>query len=243
MDRGDFEIAATMSAADRVVEQRIAFDRLDLGAALAARQLPDWVRGGQTRLRAELRGEGDRLRDVLGSAAGFVDLEVGPAGFGGTLRRELGVWLTDIAPSLAQIQLGPSLICAAYALTIDRGIATLEQGVVDTGVVALRSAGTLDLGREHLALRTQIGPLGFRTIGSFADPKHRLDAAGTARGVAEGAAGFARNLLGAAGRDRGRAPSVCDRAPSSAPANGEATPPRPETVPALPGVLRDLLQR
>lgn len=251
MDRGSFDLETKISAAGRSVAQRVAVDGLDLGAALAARGLPDWTTGGLTRLRADLRGEGDSLREVAGTLAGDVDLDVGPASVGAGLRRRFGEWTASVAPSLAQIQVGATIRCATYALRFDAGVGTLRQGVVDTRILALRSAGTIDLGAERLALRTQIGPLGVRTIGSLAAPENRLDAAGTARGVAEGAAALARGLLGPLGDDRARQRGDCGggEAPEQPGApSGEVPAPGPargaEPVsPTIPGLLRDLLGR
>ena len=152
-------------------------------------------------------------------------------------------WLGAVAPSLAQIQFGASLRCAAYALRFDRGIGTLRQGVIDMGSVALRSAGAIDLGAETIAIRSQLGPLGFRTTGSLADPQHRLDAMGTVGGVAEGATGIARGVLGALGRDGAPERTGCDAAVGTG-GQGAAPPRQPvPSQPALPGVLRDLLGR
>jgi hypothetical protein len=114
-------------------------------------------------------------------------------------------------------------------------------------MVALRSAGTVDLGAETIAARSQLGPLGFRTSGSLADLQHRLDAAGTARGVAEGATGLARGVLGALGHDTSGDRSGCDAtgsadAPGVAPAARPA-PSAPLGSPALPDALRDLFGR
>lgn len=248
MDKGSFDLETAASAADRSIAQRVAVDGFDLGAALAARGLPDWTTGGQTRLRADLRGQGEDLRAVARTLAGDIDLDVGTATLGAGLRRRFSEWTAAISPALAQIQVGASVRCAAYALRFDGGVGTLRQGVVDTRILALRSAGTIDLGEERLALRTQIGPLGVRTIGGFAAPEHRLDAAGTARGVAEGAAAMARGLLGPLGENRARMGSDCDRedagqqpAPAAAPAQGAEPPPAP--VPSVPGLLRNLLGR
>ena len=159
----------------------------------------------------------------------------------------LAGWLGALAPSLAQIQFGTSLRCAAYALRFDRGVGTLRQGVIDAGVVALRSAGTVDLGAETIAVRSQLGPLGFRTTGSLADPQHRLDATGTARGVAEGATGIARGVLGALGHDSSGDRSGCDSgAGADTPGGASPASPVPSAPPGpsgLPGVLRDLFGR
>jgi hypothetical protein len=248
MDGGAFDLATTLSAQTRTIQQRIVVDGLDLGAALAARRLGDLVRGGRTSLRADLRAEGEGLRDAARSLSGDIDMDIGAATIGQGLRGDLATWLGAIAPSLAQIQFGTSLRCAAYALRFDRGVGTLRQGVIDAGMVALRSAGTIDLGAESIAVRSQLGPLGFRTTGSLADPQHRLDATGTARGVAEGATGIARGVLGALGRDGTPERSGCD-APNGAGAQDGAPPARPAPPaaptlqPALPGVLRDLLGR
>lgn len=248
MDKGSFDLETTVSAAARSVAQRVAIDGLDLGAALTARGLPDWTTGGQTRMRADLRGQGDDLRAIARTLAGEVDIDVGQATLGAGLRRRSSELATAISPSLAQIQLGASVRCAAYALRFADGVGTLHQGVVDMRILALRSAGTIDLGEERLALRTQIGPLGVRTIGMLAAPEHRLDAAGTARGVAEGAAAMARGLLGPLGENRARMGSDCDRedagqqsAPAAAPAQGAE--PSPAPVPTVPGLLRNLLGR
>lgn len=247
MDGGTFDVATTLSAQTRVIEQRIAIDGLDLGAALAARRLGDLLRGGRTSLRGALRGEGEGLRDVARSLSGDIGVDVGPATIGQGLRGDVAGWLGAIAPSLAQIQFGTSLRCAAYALRFDRGVGTLRQGVIDAGVVALRSAGTVDLGAETIAVRSQLGPLGFRTTGSLADPQHRLDATGTARGVAEGATGIARGVLGALGHDSSGDRSGCDSgAGADTPGGASPASPVPSAPPGpsgLPGVLRDLFGR
>jgi hypothetical protein len=244
---GTFDLATTLSAQTRRIEQRIAIDGLDLGAVLAARRLGDLLRGGRTSLRGALRGEGEGLRDVARTLSGDIDVDVGPMTIGQALRGDVASWLGAIAPSLAQIQFGTSLRCAAYALRFDRGVGTLRQGVIDAGMVALRSAGTVDLGAETIAARSQLGPLGFRTSGSLADLQHRLDATGTARGVAEGATGLARGVLGALGHDTSGDRSGCDAtgsadAPGAAPAARPA-PSEPPGSPALPGALRDLFGR
>ena len=238
MHGGTFDLATTLSAQTRTIEQRIVVDGLDLGAALAARRLSDLLRGGRTNLRATLRAEGEGLREAARSLSGDIDIDVGAATIGQELRGDAVAWLGAIAPSLAQIQFGTSLRCAAYALRFDRGIGTLHQGVIDTGRVALRSAGAIDLGAETIAVRSQLGPLGFRTTGSLADPQHRLDAMGTIGGVAEGATGIARGVLGTLGRDGTPERNGCDAADGAA-APGAAPSPRP----ALPGVFRDLLGR
>jgi hypothetical protein len=241
MDGGSFEASTILSAADRTIAQRLSVDGLDLGTAFASRRMNDFLRGGRTRLRADLRGEGERLREVAGTLAGSVDLDIGGAVLGQGIRQDIADWLAGIAPPLAQIQLGLSLRCAAYSLRFAGGIGTLARGVFDTGPALLRTAGTIDLGSETLALRSQLGPLGFRTTGNLSAPQHRLDAAGTARGVAEGAVEAARDLLGGLHREQGRDPGACrGEDPGIAPgvAPDVAAPPL-----GLPGALRDLLRR
>jgi hypothetical protein len=237
VEGGTFSGAIGLSAGDRTIAPRLVVDGLELGSVLAS---PDWLRGGLARLRADLRAEGERLPEAFGTLAGSVDLDVGPAQLGQGLRQDVAAWLADIAPPLAQIQFGLTMRCAAYALRFDGGVGTLMRGVIDAGPVALRTAGTIDLGQETLALRSQLGPLGFRTTGTLAAPQHRLDATGSARGVAEGAAGAIRDLLGGLRREPAGDAGACRNG------DGGAAPAAPdaETGPlGLPGPLRDLLRR
>ncbi|MBM3629383.1 MAG: AsmA family protein [Alphaproteobacteria bacterium] len=250
LDGGSVALETTMVARDRSVSQKLDVSGLELGRVLQDRGLADWFRGGAISAKLDLRGSGRTLREVAGSLSGVVDVDMGPGTAGTAAQRLVGEWLASIAPALAQVQVGTSVRCLAYEIGFQGGVGTLRQGAIDTQLVSVRSAGTVDLRAEQLALRTQVGPLGFRTTGALAAPRNALDAAGTLQGVVEGAGGraggVASGVLGALGGGGGqRQAAGCGgqaapgRAPQQEPQQQPASPQRP----ALPGILPNPLRR
>ena len=250
LDGGSFALETRMVARDRSVAQKLDVGGLELGRVLQSRGMADWFRGGPVTARVDLQGKGQTLRDVAGSLSGVVDLDIGPGTAGAAAQRVVGEWLASIAPPLAQVQVGTSLRCVGYEIGFQGGVGTLRQGAVETQLVSVRSAGTVDLRSEQLALRTQVGPLGFRTTGSLGAPRNALDAAGTLQGVVEGAGGLAGGLaggvLGALGGGSGgqRQSAGCGgEAPARAPQPEQQQPQPSQQRPALPGNLPNIFRR
>jgi uncharacterized protein involved in outer membrane biogenesis len=251
LDGGIVALETTMVARDRSVSQKLDVSGLELGRVLQARGLADWFRGGMASARVDLRGTGRTLRDVAGSLSGIVDIDVGPGTAGTAMQRLVGEWLGSIAPALAQVQVGTGLRCVGYELAFQGGVGTLRQGALETQLVSVRSAGTIDLRAEQLALRTQVGPLGFRTTGTLAAPRNALDAAGTLQGVVEGAGGLAGGVaggvlgaLGGGGGQRQSAGCGGQAAPGRAPQQDQQqAPPSQLQRPALPGGLPNPFRR
>ncbi len=196
MDGGRFALETAMNAKDRSLTQKVEVRNIEVGRILQERQLNDWFRGGRATLDMNVHGKGDTTRAIAASLGGDAAFNMGPGEIGQALQRVLGQWLSAVSPALAQIQIGTSVRCAVYTVGFNLGVGTLRQGVVETQFITARSSGNFNLGNEHLALRTQAGPIGVQTTGSFSQPRTSIDTASTALGVIEGAAGAAGGVVG-----------------------------------------------
>jgi len=196
MDGGRFALETAMNAKDRTLAQKVEVRNIEVGRILQERQLNDWFRGGRATLDINVHGKGDTTRAIAASLAGDAAFNMGPGEIGQALQRLLGQWLSAVSPALAQLQIGTSVRCAVYTVGFNSGVGNLRQGVVETQLVTARTAGNFNLGNEQLALRTQAGPIGVQTTGSFSRPNTSIDAASTALGVIEGAAGAAGGVVG-----------------------------------------------
>lgn len=196
MDGGRFALETAMNAKDRTLTQKLEGRNLEIGRILQERHLNDWFRGGRATLDMNIQGKGETVRAIAASLGGDAALNMGAGEIGQALQRVLGQWLSAVSPALAQIQIGTSVRCAVYSVGFNNGIGTLRQGVVDTPFLTARTTGNFNLGNEQLALRTQAGPIGVHTSGTFSNPRTSIDPASTALGVLEGAAGTAGGVVG-----------------------------------------------
>jgi AsmA family protein len=97
--------------------------------------------------RLELEGRGHTVAEVLASSDG----QLAAISSSGRLGTVLGKDAKRFA-ELGQIDPGIPIRCAAATLPIRRGVASTEMFVIDTAQLLIGVEGTVDLGREALAL-------------------------------------------------------------------------------------------
>jgi len=195
VDGGRFAIEATANAAQKNFTKKVEMRQLDVGRVLTERKLNDWFKGGITTLDVNLRGAGDNARQLAGSMAGEVYVNMGPGELGQAATKVIGEWLGKIAPPLANVTIGTSVRCAIHKIDFRDGIGVYRAGLVDTGVMSARTTGTVNLGTEQLALNQIVGPVALNIGGTFASPTYRPDAAGTAQALLQGGAGAVTGLV------------------------------------------------
>ncbi len=188
---------------------------LDLGAVLAAAGLPREVRGGKTRVTANLALTGASPHAWAQSATGTVLVSVGKATLPQT-RVDFGPSLQELANTVNPFRATDpqtELECAVARLPIERGVARIDKSLaVETAKIGATASGSLDFGRETLDLaihpKVRKGiPLDIshlaelvRVSGPFASPQVKVDVAGSAKALASIGAAIGTGGLSAVGQ-------------------------------------------
>ncbi len=139
-----------------------------------------------SRLNAELtvRGRGDSVADVLARADGRARLALGPGEASRLLLEAAGLDVAEALAVLSTRDRSVRLDCGLADVAIERGVMTPQVMFVDTRDTILTAQGTVDLGRERLAMRIRAAPRDFSPLtlrspidvgGSFADPAVSVD--------------------------------------------------------------------
>ncbi len=240
---GTLSVDAHDPAAAKIV---VALDGrdLDLGAMLAAAGLRREVRGGKTRVTANLTLAGASPRAWAQSATGTVLVNVGKATLPQT-RLDLGPSLQELADAVNPFRATDSLTeleCAVARLPLTRGVARIDRSLAaETAKVGATASGTLDFGRETLDLaiqpRARKGiPLDIvqfaelvRVSGPFASPQVKVDMAGSAKALASIGAAIGTGGLSAVGQSliswtENQGPGPCAIALEARPGASSSTP-------------------
>lgn len=246
IEGGRVSVEATASAAQKNFTNKIEVRQLDIGRILASRQLSDWFRGGVTSLDVNLAGRGDTARQLAASINGDVFLNMGQGELGQAAVRFVGEWLRGIAPGVANLQIGTSVRCGIHKIDFRDGLGTYRAGLIETGVMAARTSGTINLTNEQLGLGQVVGPVAVNVRGTFANPSVAPDAAATAQALAQGAVGIVSGIAqggagaigglfgGGGGQQQQQRPAAASDgcAQALAAATGRPAPAQPAQAPA-----------
>lgn len=194
VEGGRVSVEAAASAAQKNFTNKVEVRNLDIGRILASRQLSDWFRGGVTSFDMNLAGRGDTARQLAASINGDLFLNMGQGEIGQALSRFVGETIAGWLPAAERIQLGTSLRCGIHKIDFRDGVGTYRAGLIETGVAAARTTGSIDLTNEQLGLHQTVGPVAFHIRGTLASPSREFDAAGSVRAAVQGAAGIVTGL-------------------------------------------------
>jgi hypothetical protein len=184
----------TLSLGGGTVKGRIALNasespeeanaRLDIRGLQLSRLFPDVkqkeVALGRMNGRVELTGRGKSPGHWLGNADGRLLFAVERGTASGLLVEVLGLDAAEAATLLGKKKTKLPLRCAVLDLNVKKGTATTSPFVIDASDTVLSVEGSLDLGKERIALTARAeprdaSPFTLRTpvdiTGTFLDPK------------------------------------------------------------------------
>lgn len=234
---GTLELEGALAAAGRSVSVRGSLDGADLGALLRETKPSDLVRRAPTDVRIDLSGRGATAREVAASLGGRIASITEGAAIDSRVLELLGdaasAWKPLFGQNVTEVK------CAALRFDLRGGVARAVVIHADAGAVVVSGEGTLDLGRETLALvlRPHAADARYASVaapisvdGSFARPRFTPDVVATALGAAERfggktlrrEAGAVASLLGV-----GASGPALTCAQAEAIARGQAAPPAP----------------
>lgn len=133
---------------------------------------------------ATLSATGNSAAAVLASADGEIKADLGPGAISQFILEAAGLNLANAVFAKLYRDQQVKLLCGAADVTIQRGLATIRHGILNTEDAAIDVGGQVDLGRQTLALdihpRTkQVRILSLRTPlhvrGSFSHPEIGAD--------------------------------------------------------------------
>lgn len=151
---GPADLAMTADAAATPVPVTVSLAAPAVPFALLARAagLPGPA-SGSVRFRADLRGAGATVREVVGTLSGPVSATMA----GGSMSNAALVALAAAPLQMLGISVPPggstAIDCFGLSGTLARGVADLTMIALDTSYLKMAGAGTVDLGREQLDLR------------------------------------------------------------------------------------------
>jgi len=186
-------------AGDASIRLHLDGSGLDLGALSAALGSKRDVRGGKTRVTADLAGHGASPRQWVADMSGSFLAVVGPATLAnvGLDRAATLNKLGEAINPFHDVDPSTELTCAVVKLPLKNGIAQVNNSIaLETRKVGATASGTLDFRDDTLDLTikpqiregiridlAQIAEL-VRLKGPFSAPKVAIDAVGTAATVA-----------------------------------------------------------
>lgn len=198
--RLDVEAVIDGRAKPAVFSAKVAGERIEAGPLLRALRLTEAISGGRTDFRAEVKGRGEGLREVMAQLDGEGVAVVGRAVVNNTyadwlafdLLRQLAPWAPK--ESTTQVQ------CLVSRFTISNGLATSRALLFDTSNLTMGGDGTVNLASEGLDLR--LAPrakqaslvslaVPMEVSGTFANPSILPNKMALAMGVVGAAAGAA----------------------------------------------------
>lgn len=246
--------AADMTVAPPVVQVAAMSEGIDLPALLAALKQPQGTTG-RLEFDIDLRGRGQDLRAVAGTAAGHVGFGLTSAqveqGSAGLLGRALAD-LRGALPALGNLAEGKvGLACAAGRFALEGGVATTQALLIDSSIGKIGGEGranlrdeTLDM-RLHLDLRLPVPGINLLRVrapvplrGTFAAPRPDYavaslgGVAGTVEGLLRTPSNLADGILGALGGPAGLVPGSGGNLPDCGPVLTAARGGRAGPVPA-----------
>ena len=167
--------------------------------------------GGSANLALDLNGQGDSLRDLMGTLGGAAQLHMA----GGYINNEFARFLlADMTQMIATGgQGGAGVSCLVTSFDVKNGIATSKKTVIDAPGAAIVGSGKINLRKETIGMRfdpvaKQIGLSQFAVpvdvVGALGSPSVQPDAvAGATKVVGTTAALATDNVLGAIGSATG----------------------------------------
>ena len=166
---------------------------LATGPLLGELGMPDQV-SGTLQIDADLRGVGDSLHALAATADGTLGMSmVGGVVDGRLLTSTFGALLRSVRlPGDSVGDPHANVRCFALRLDVDHGIAAIRTMLIDVSRLRVAGAGTLDFGRETLALRlrpfVKIAGSGLvvpiHVGGTFRKPQAAVDPSGTPEAAA-----------------------------------------------------------
>jgi AsmA protein len=229
---------------------------IPLDQHLSADFMADQARNSVGRIhgRVDLRGQGNSVGRMLGTADGALQLAVDPGRISRLLMEEMGLHLLEILQLKLTGDQAVALHCAVADFAVKDGVMTARHLALDTAVSSVAGSGQINLRQETLDLtlvpRTRAtslvalrGPI--RLHGPLGAPKLQLDTPGIlARGASAIALGLVNPLLALvplveAGKN---APSPCAKAVADAGLNAPAGAAAAASAPApraAPSALRN----
>ena len=209
---------------------------------------------GRIHGRIDLRGQGNSVGRMLGTADGALQLAVDPGRISRLLMEEMGLHLLEILQLKLTGDQAVALHCAVADFAVKDGVMTARHLALDTAVSSVAGSGQINLRQETLDLtlvpRTRAtslvalrGPI--RLHGPLGAPQLQLDTPGIlARGASAIALGLVNPLLALvplveAGKN---APSPCAKAVADAGLNAPAGAAAAASAPApraAPSALRN----
>lgn len=152
---------------------------------------------GELQAAVKLRGTGRSTAEILGSASGHLRAHV-KEGTVSHLAMEVAGF--DLAQSLGVLVKGDAnlpLNCAAFDFVVDKGVAILQRGAMDTRDSLVLVSGHTDLRKESMEFTASVRPKDVtlfslrspvRIVGTYASPDVQVDKGSIAARVAAGVA-------------------------------------------------------
>jgi uncharacterized protein involved in outer membrane biogenesis len=189
---------------------------LDLPALASRAGIEREVHGGRVRANVDIDGRGASPHAIASTMSGSILAVSGPASLGrGTGHREDALaQLVGALDPLQGVDSATQLRCAVFRLPLSNGIAQVDRSIaVETAKLSASASGTVNFRDEtldlsvhpavHAGIKFDVSQLAslVRIRGSFAKPAVGIDAANTAKTLAEiGALGASGAGLAAIGR-------------------------------------------
>jgi uncharacterized protein involved in outer membrane biogenesis len=164
---------------------------IDLRPLLQTYRLPAQS-SGQLEVETALTGQGDGLREVVGSLGGQFGLAMANGQIDNALLDRFAGDLRKLLLPNAPTEGSTPLRCLALRLVLRDGVARPEAMLLESGLANVAGSGEINLRDERLNLRllpqVRIAGVGIsapvRVTGSFARPGYRLDQGGAAQAAA-----------------------------------------------------------
>ena len=206
---GQLVLSSVVNAAGKTpaVTLRTNADGISGNDLLGLLGLDGVLGGGSANLALDLNGQGDSLRDLMGTLGGAAQLHMA----GGYINNEFARFLlADMTQMIATGgQGGAGVSCLVTSFDVKNGIATSKKTVIDAPGAAIVGSGKINLGKETIGMRfepvaKQIGLSQFAVpvdvVGALGSPSVQPDAvAGATKVVGTTAALATDNVLGAIG--------------------------------------------
>jgi AsmA protein len=152
----------------------------------------------------ELKGRGDSVKDMLGTANGSIALYMDGGRVSRTLMEMVALDLWKIAQLKLQGDEQIDLRCAIADFTVKDGLATVNALVLDTSAVNVQGGGWINLKTEEMNLRIDPKPKSksiaslnspLYVRGTFSQPRVSLDGEAAVRGIGAIVMGVLNPLL------------------------------------------------
>ncbi|MFM9841767.1 MAG: AsmA family protein [Dongiaceae bacterium] len=238
---GQLVLSSVVNAVGKtpVVTLRTNADGISGNDLLGLLGLDGVLGGGSANLALDLNGQGDSLRDLMGTLGGAAQLHMA----GGYVNNDFARFLlADMTQMIATAgQGGAGVSCLVTSFDVKNGVATSKKTVIDAPGAAIVGSGKINLRKETIGMRfepvaKQIGLSQFAVpvdvVGALGSPSVRPDAVAGATGIVGTTAALATdNVLGVIGSATGLATGQASTrgipscgAPAPMPATATVTP-------------------